>query len=313
MQDLQGKVAFVAGGSSGIGLGISRALLDAGMKVVVGYRTEPSLDETLRELSDAGDRLHVLKVDVTDRPGMERAAAETIDVFGKVHVLVNNAGVGVGMTIADTTYDDWDWVIGVNLTGVFNGIHAFLPLIKSHDEGGHVVSTASTLALFVDRLQGGLNGAYSAAKAAVINLTEALRTELRGTGIGASVYVPGLVNTNFADSARSRPEHLAHTGAVQTVERRAELADINAAGMDPMEAGRLVLRGIRNDDLYILSHPEFAQGMQDRHAAMMASIPSDLVVPQARIDTEDVHLRNPMYLDVVEQRGRLAGVEGSGA
>ena len=136
MADVEGKVAFVTGGSSGIGLGIARAFADAGMKVIIGYRTKGHLDEAMKYFEGASDRVHAVNVDVTDRPGMEAAAAESERVFGKVHVLVNNAGVMVPTSLSTTTYADWDFVIGVNLAGVFNGVHAFLPCIQGHGEGG---------------------------------------------------------------------------------------------------------------------------------------------------------------------------------
>jgi NAD(P)-dependent dehydrogenase (short-subunit alcohol dehydrogenase family) len=300
--DVRGKVAFVAGGSSGVGLGISRVLLDAGMKVVVGYRTPANRDEAQARLGDAGGALHFIGVDVTDRAGMERAAAETVEVFGKVHLLVNNAGVGALVTIGGSTYEDWDWVMRVNVDGVFNGIHAFLPHIRAHGEGGHIVSTASNLGLFVG--EGGGGGAYSASKAAVVNLMEGLRFELLGEPISASVYCPGLLISNFMDSSRNRPEDLAHTGAVdaRTDEaQRAESERFYAAGMDGMEAGRAVLAGILADDLYIMSHPEFAQGFRERSEAVLASFP-DTPVPPLRLEAERAQLDNRIYRDQIARR-----------
>ena len=155
MREVEGKVAFITGGSSGIGLGIARAFVDAGMKVVIGYRTEKHLQDAMTYLEGAGNRIHAISVDVTDRQGMERAAEETVKVFGKVNVLVNNAGVVVPSSLRDTTYDDWDWVVNVNLNGVFNGVRAFLPRIQAHAEGGHVITTSSVLGLFA---AGGLGG-----------------------------------------------------------------------------------------------------------------------------------------------------------
>ena len=147
MKDVEGKVAFITGGDSGIGLGIARACADAGMKVVITYRTKSHLDEAMKYLEGAGDRVHAINLDVTDRIAMDKAADETIQVFKKVHLLVNNAGVGVIGGLSTATYDDWEWVMGVNVNGVFNGIHTFLPRIRSQGEGGQIVATSSLAGL----------------------------------------------------------------------------------------------------------------------------------------------------------------------
>jgi NAD(P)-dependent dehydrogenase (short-subunit alcohol dehydrogenase family) len=122
MAHVEGKVAFITGGSSGIGLGVACAFADAGMKVVITYRTEEHIDDALSRLGPSLDRVHAINVDVMDRPGLEAAAREAVEVFGKVNVLVNNAGINNLVSLTKTSYDEWDWVIGVNLTGVFNGV-----------------------------------------------------------------------------------------------------------------------------------------------------------------------------------------------
>src|ERR1700722_20445033 len=201
MKDVEGKVAFITGGDSGIGLGIARACADAGMKVVITYRTKSHLDEAMKYLEGAGNRVHAINLDVTDRVAMDKAADETIQVFQKVHLLVNNAGVGVIGGLSTATYDDWEWVMGVNVNGVFNGIHSFLPRIRSHGEGGQIVATSSLAGL----LGHGPAGAYTASKFAVVGMMEALRAELAETNVGVTVFCPGIVNTNIGSSARNRP------------------------------------------------------------------------------------------------------------
>jgi NAD(P)-dependent dehydrogenase (short-subunit alcohol dehydrogenase family) len=277
MKDVEGKVAFITGGDSGVGLGIARAFTDAGMKVVITYRTNSHLDEAMSYLDSAGKRVHAISVDVTDRPGMEKAAAETVQVFGKVHVLVNNAGVSFtgNAPLSRATYDDWDWVMGVNLNSVFNGLRSFLPRIQAHGEGGQVISTSSMRGLFAV----GDAGCYCTSKFAVVGMMEALRAEFVNTNIGASVFLPGLVTSNVLDSTRNRSSALAETGAsVDPAMITAAKKIINdpRLALTPLEAGRLVLRGMRNNDLYILSHPEFAPIMRARSEALMASIPTDL-------------------------------------
>jgi NAD(P)-dependent dehydrogenase (short-subunit alcohol dehydrogenase family) len=301
MKDVEGKVAFITGGDSGIGLGIARAFADAGMKVVITYRTKSHLDSALKYLEGAGDRVHSIGVDVTDRAAMEAAAEETVKHFGKVHCIVNNAGVGVGMPLSEATYDDFDWGLSVNVTGVFNGVRAFLPRIKAHGEGGQVVATASMSGLFI----GSTAGVYSTTKFAVVGMMEALRQELLDTPIGVSVYPAGGVNTDIRESNRNRPQKYSDTSG-QTVtadpKRLAAIQELvrrnggQPPGMDPLEAGRGVLRGVRNNDLYIITHPEYEQGIIDRHEAIIASIPRDAPpVPPLRAKYEERVLRASVY------------------
>jgi NAD(P)-dependent dehydrogenase (short-subunit alcohol dehydrogenase family) len=284
MKDVEGKVAFITGGNSGIGLGIARAFTDAGMKVVITYRSKAHLDEAMKYLASAGNRVHAISLDVTDRAGMEKAAVETIDVFKKVHVLVNNAGVGIIGGLSTATYDDWDWGMGVNLDGVFNGIRTFLPRIQAHGEGGQVVATSSLAGL----LGHGPAGVYTASKFAVVGMMEALRAELQGTNIGVSVFCPGIVNTNIGQSNRNRPENLADSGfkpdPKMLAQMQAAMKEMRGPppGMDALEAGQRVLRGVRSNDLYILTTPEFEAEFQARGDAIVASLPTDVNAPAAR-------------------------------
>jgi NAD(P)-dependent dehydrogenase (short-subunit alcohol dehydrogenase family) len=284
MKDVEGKVAFITGGNSGIGLGIARAFVDAGMKVVITYRTKANLDDAMKHLESAGKRVHAINVDVTDRAAMEKAAAETVQVFQKVHVVVNNAGVGVIGGLSKATYDDWDWAMGVNLNGVFNGIRSFLPRIQAHGEGGQVVATSSLAGL----LGHGPAGVYTASKFAVVGMMESLRAELDGTNVGVSVFCPGIVNTNIGKSGRNRPSNLPDAGfkpdPKMMAEMQAAMKDMKGPppGMDAAEAGQRVLRGIRNNDLYILTTPEFEKEFQARGEAIVASLPTDVTAPPGR-------------------------------
>jgi NAD(P)-dependent dehydrogenase (short-subunit alcohol dehydrogenase family) len=284
MKDVEGKVAFITGGNSGIGLGIARAFTNAGMKVVITYRTKSNLDEAMKQLASAGDRVHAVSVDVTDRAALEKAAEETIRVFGKVHAVVANAGVGVVGGLSTATYDDWDWAMSVNATGVFNTIHTFLPRIREHGEGGHVLATSSLAGL----LGHGPAGVYTATKFAVVGLMESLRFELMGTNIGVSVFCPGIVNTNISRSNRNRPEQFADAGfkpdpkMLEQMQKAMKEMRGPPPGMDPLEAGQLVLRGMRNNDLYILTSPEFENEFRARGEAIVASIPIDVRVPPGR-------------------------------
>ena len=297
MQDVAGKVAFITGGGSGMGLGMAEAFTAAGMRVVIADIRRDHLDQALARL--AGREVHTLLLDVADRAAMAAAAAETVQVFGKVHVLVNNAAIGFMGTVSDSSYDDWDWVMGVNLGGVFNGVREFVPRIRAQGEGGHVVTTASMGGLFC----GGNAGVYNTSKHAVVGLMEALREELGPEGIGASVFCPGLVNTNIHEAEHTRPARYAQSGYLL---KPGELAareqfmksQVLPAGMTPLEVGERVLRGIRHNDLYILSHPEYETGLRERFDAILASVPrGEPPPPPERVAAEARVLRNRIYSD----------------
>ena len=198
MRDVEGKVAFITGGGSGVGLGMARAFLGAGMKVAIADVRADHLEEATAAL---GGNVHAIELDVTDRAAFARAAEETERALGNVHVLCNNAGINLFNDIAEATYQDWDWVLGVNLGGVVNGVVTFVPRIKAHGEGGHVVNTAS-MAAFV---AGPGAGIYTTAKFAVHGLSDALRWSLLPHGIGVSMVCPGLVRSKIYESDLIRP------------------------------------------------------------------------------------------------------------
>jgi NAD(P)-dependent dehydrogenase (short-subunit alcohol dehydrogenase family) len=276
---VKGKTAFVTGGSSGIGLGIARVLSDAGMKVVFTYKNEAHRDAALASFPKDNPGVHALKLDTTDREGMVRAADEAERVFGNVHLLVNNAGIGLPALLSDVSWQDWDWAMDVNINGVFNGVRTFLPRMLAHGEGAHIVSTSSSAGIVAGTL-----GVYATAKFAVVGMMESLRTEVEGRNIGVSVFCPGLVRSSIFDIERNRPA--AHGGAHEPVKPPpakpgAPPVDFMAAAMDPLEAGRQVLAGIRRNDLYILTHPEFEPVVLQRVALLLASF-SKKPVPVAR-------------------------------
>lgn len=274
MKDVNGKVAFVTGGASGIGLGIAQAFLDAGMRVMIADLRQDHLDAALALLRNAGaaGNVHGLQVDVTDRAALARAADEAERQFGRVHVLVNNAGVGIQGPFEAITYADWDFGLAVNLGGVINGLQTFLPRIRAHGEGGHIVSTASLAALtpmpanFV---------IYTAAKAAVINISETIRAELRGYKIGVSVLCPGPVATNIHEVAKNRPERYRTGSAFESAERAAAPVAFPSQ-LSPLTVGQRVLRGVMHDELYIITHGEWRAATEARHAAILAATPTEL-------------------------------------
>ena len=272
MQDVQDKVAVVTGGASGIGYGIARALLGAGMKVAILDRSQAHLDEVRAELKGANN-VHFIAVDVTDRAAMAAAADEVEQVFGKVHVICNNAGVPSGEAMDEASYEEWDWVLDVNLGGVINGVKSFLPKIKAHGEGGHVVNTSSMAGLIPLPATGGV---YSASKFAVRGVTDSLRLALAKDGVGVSCLCPGLT--------RSRIMSVRRTGEIDPGE--GELFNDMSGAMDPLELGQAVLRGIRDNDPYIFPHGEFKEEVRGIFEEILALFPDASDAPRARLDFE---------------------------
>jgi NAD(P)-dependent dehydrogenase (short-subunit alcohol dehydrogenase family) len=281
MQDLEGKTAFITGGASGIGFGMARAFLRAGMNVVMADIRQDHLDEAAATLKGSNLPYHFVRLDVTDRAAFDRAADETERVFGKVHVVCNNAGVGGNAPIDQAEYEDWDWVMGVNLGGVVNGVKTFVPRIKRHGEGGHIVNTSSMAGIIPLTAQGGI---YAASKFAVRGLTDSLRLAMGQYRIGVSVLCPGLVHTNIMDGEASRPQHL--KAKIQHPSRHAGASSGNA-GMDPLEMGERVLTGIRRNDAYILTHGEFKDEVKGLFDEILASFPTDDTIDPGRLEFEN--------------------------
>lgn len=268
MQNLAGKTAFVTGGGSGIGLGIAQALLGAGMRVVIADIREDHLENAREELNGRGDVLPI-PLDVTDREAFAAAADETERKFGNVHVLVNNAGVAALGPVELAKYGDWDWTLGVCLGGTINGIVTFLPRILAHGEGGHIVSTASMSGIVPHA------GAatYVTAKCAIVGLMEAMRAELEDRGVICSAFCPGGVQSNIAEAGKTRQARFAETGYAETDKARQSSSNLHHLFMTKEEVGERVLKGILADELFILTHSEFLEGVRDRAAAMVAAVP----------------------------------------
>ncbi|MEJ2761090.1 MAG: SDR family NAD(P)-dependent oxidoreductase [Gammaproteobacteria bacterium] len=280
MKDLDGKVAFITGGSSGVGLGIVRAMVDAGMKVAFTWRREAHRDEAMGFFEGREDRIHPIYLDVTDREGMDRAADEAESRFGPVDILVNNAGVNAFFPMDEATYDDWDWIIDVNLKGIINGLITFMPRLKARG-AGHIVNTSSMAAF----LPGPAAGIYSTTKYAIHGLSACLRYCLAPYNIGVSMLCPGLVVSNIHQSEDIRPEAQSRRGYQPDEELIKEIGDVHALGMEPLEVGEKTLRGIRNNDLYIFTHPEHKQELREIFENILAAIPDEEPDPK-RLEVE---------------------------
>lgn len=254
--DGPGTVAVVTGGATGIGLGIARAVARTGATVLLIGRRVDRLEQAVAELRAEGGDAHAHAADVTDVTSLELAAAELDGRWGRLDLLVNNAGIAGSQRVADASPEVWTRMIDVNLRGVTNGLHAFLPLIRRGGRGGHVVNTASMAGLLPI-----VAGVYSATKAAVVALSEALALELRDEGIGVSAFCPGPTHSEIGGSPSDGGD-----------------GDIPPY-LPADDVGERVLAGIRRGDLFLLTHPEFAPGVAERHRAVEAAFPREPVDP----------------------------------
>jgi NAD(P)-dependent dehydrogenase (short-subunit alcohol dehydrogenase family) len=276
MKDVRGKVAFITGGASGIGLSIARALVDAGARVVIADLRLDHLAQAKEAFAnrDQSASVHAIHLDVTDRAAFAAAAEQTEQVFGQVQILVNNAGVGLEGPLKEATYADWDFGLGVNLGGVVNGLQTFLPRIRALGQGGHVVNTASLAALVTMPANMVM---YVAAKAAVLALTESIRAELAEEQIGVTVLCPGPVRSNIHQLAKNRPARFAANAAFQAAALRLGEREPSKLWMDPAEVGARVLKAIQNDELYVITHGEWRSAMIARQEAILAATPEKMV------------------------------------
>jgi NADP-dependent 3-hydroxy acid dehydrogenase YdfG len=285
LKDVKGKVAYITASSDGIGLGIARAASNAGMKVVIGYRNEERLKAALPLFAKDNAGVFSVKHDVTDREGWKSMLQQVKDKYGKLHLVVNNAGIKTLRQAHQAKFEEWDNAVAVNFTAIYNSVLVCLPHMIEHGEGGHFVTTASMGGL----LPGVNAGVYTATKIGAVGIMEALRVELETTNIGTSVFCPGGVQTdNYVGTGEENPFWAAR---LPPAAQR-----FPSSSMTPLEAGERVMNGVVNNDLFILSHPEFKPGMQERFEAIMASTPPvETPIPENRINIEKGVMRCGIY------------------
>jgi len=293
MKDFENKTAFITGGASGIGLGIATALLEARAKVVIADIEQAHLDEAKALLAGHVGAVHFIRLDVRDREGMRSAAEETSQVFGNVHILCNNAGTGLSVPIEDAGYDDWDLIFSINLGGTISGIVTFLPGMKAHGEGGHIVNTSSMAGIIPCPSWAGL---YSSTKFAIRGVSEALRLSLAPFNIGVSTLCPGMVDTRIMTAERRlRPE------------RRGAMADEWPEKMEfamkPREVGSRVLDGIRNQRAFVFTHGHF----RDEVAELFNEILDDFP-PAPEPCAEEKAVEDARRRDIAERKALIANL-----
>lgn len=262
MENFQGKVAFVTGGASGIGLSMAKAFLKEGMKVAIADIRKDRLSKA-ESILNSPENVLAIELDVKDRAAIERAADETEAAFDKVHIVCNNAGIGAGGKLHEVAEEAWQNVLDVNLNAVFHGVQVFVPRIKRHGEGGHIVNTSSMTGMTPIPN----TGPYSACKAAVAVMSEIMHEELAEEGIGVSVLAPWIVFTPIFHY------DLTDDDAAGIEERKESMVERFGDSLtEPDLVGEMVVNGIRNDELYIFNDPVSREMFEKRMNKMYEAI-----------------------------------------
>ncbi len=267
MNNFNDKVAVITGAASGIGRAIAFRCASERMKIILADIEQPALDQAEQALRATGATVLAVRTDVSKVSEVETLAQKTIDTFGVVHLLFNNAGVGTGSTVWDSSLTDWQWVMGVNLWGVIYGVWIFVPIMLAQDTECHIVNTASIAGLLPNHP----SAPYQVTKHAVVALTENLYYSLaeRHAKVNVSVLCPGWVNTRIMDSDRNRPPELQNEPINETTspERDAimqEMRHAAQAGMSPQQVSDCVFKAVQAEQFYILTHSEFNPEIQKR-------------------------------------------------
>ncbi|HIG02488.1 MAG TPA: SDR family NAD(P)-dependent oxidoreductase [Myxococcales bacterium] len=271
MQEFQGNVAVITGAASGIGKGLARQCAAEGMRVVLADVDEAGLGEIRSELEKRGTEVLAVPTDVRQAENVDALAAASLEKFGAVHLVFNNAGVLLSGFAWERTDDDWRWVLDVNLFGVINGVRSFMPILLDQGGPGHIVNTASVGGL----MAGPFLSPYIVSKHAVVALTESVYHELAtlDTQVGISVLCPGPIATGIGDSERIRPADQSDTRALESEAEKeydSQLSSGILSGMEPDEVGRIVFEGLRGDRFWIYTHPVYREAIQGRMESILS-------------------------------------------
>ncbi len=324
LSTVRDKVVYITGGSSGIGLGIARVMHEAGAKVVIGNLDDRQWADALKHFPANDPRLMTVVHDVMDKDGWQRTADAIEQKFGPVHVLINNAGVGLTQSASTGSLNDWEWGMGVNFWGPVYGVNTFVPRMRAHGQGAHIVTTTSTSGIVPNPS----TGIYSVSKIAAVALMEQLRNELRSTNIGTTCFVPGNTTSNLRDSEDYRPDELRNEAAAAQAAGAGGARGAAAGGananpnanafaaqsrapapapspywarpQDPVVVGRVLLDGILHNDLFVVLQPEWRPGVEARADALLESMVPLQPMPES-LGGRD-YTRTPIYVQEIAHR-----------
>ena len=272
MTDYKGKTAFITGAANGVGLGMAVAFAKEGINVIMSDIRKADLEKSADEVRKYTKNVYTIAVDVSDRDAMKEAADEAEKAFGKLHILCNNAGINIFGPLDEATFDDWDWMFNVCFWGQVSGLVHFLPKIKAHGEGGHVVNTSS-MAAFVTSHGTGI---HSAIKAAIRGMSETLWYNLAPQNIWVSMVCPGFVNSKIGMTEELRPDKYKNSGYKTDLNKFAAMEDPSIfPGMSPLEVGERILKGMKNRDLFIFTHAEMKAEVKENFDWILSYFPDE--------------------------------------
>lgn len=279
MESLENKVAFITGGGHGIGLSIGRVFAQRGAQVMLADINAERLASARQALSEAGLSVETVVCDVADPDALRSAAGVTLERFGKVHIVVNNAGVSLAGKPGKIPLEDWRWIVDINLMSVAYGVEIFTPLIQSHGEGGYFINTAS----MAGHIAGPAMSPYHATKFAVVGYSESIRDELAADNIGVSVLCPAWVRTDIHNAGINKPSAIKRSTVEESQEwSTADIAAVIESGIRPDELAQWVYECLLEERFYIFSHPSMAQHINARAALIKADY--DAIVDDRRFE-----------------------------
>lgn len=264
MRELRGKAAFVTGGANGIGRAIAKSFTREGVRVAIADIDLEAAEQCCKELESSGARAVPIECDVTSEESLGKALEKATSALGPIHLLVNNAGAFAVSPLEETKRRDWEWLLEINVIGVVNGLHTFLPHMRAHGEPAHIINTASV----AGHIAGPGLSVYAASKFAVVGLTECLRAELDDSTIDVSILCPGVVKTGLIDSSREhRPER--HGG--RDADPGVDVASVTASGSDPAAIGNQVVAAVKAGEFYIFTHPDLKPAFEARFGQILTA------------------------------------------